>query len=70
MHQTKHHVTVAATLASCSEGPRFDPDLEILSGLPQFLAANVFMEHWNDKRAYFEIISNQLFVIITQFDAI
>jgi hypothetical protein len=58
MHQTKHHVTVAVVLASCSEGPRFDSDLEILSGLPQFLAANVYMAPWNDKRAFFEIISN------------
>jgi hypothetical protein len=70
MHQTKHHVTVDATLASHSEGPRFVSDREFPSGLSQFLAANIFMAPWNVKKAYFEIISNKLFVIITQLDAI
>jgi len=70
MHQTKHHVTVAATLASYSEGTRFVPDREFPSGFSQFLAANIFMAPWNVKRANFEIIFNKLFVTITQLDAI
>jgi hypothetical protein len=70
MHQTKHHVKAAATLASYSEGPRFDPDRKVLSGISQFLAANIFIAPWNGKRAYFEIIYNKLCVVITQFDAI
>jgi len=65
MHQTKHHVTVAASLPSYSEGPRFVSNCEFPSGLSQFRAENIFMAPWNVKRAYFEIISNTLFVIIT-----
>jgi hypothetical protein len=70
MYQTEHHVTVVTTLASYPEGPRFDYYPEVLSGPSQFLTQNICMELQNVTRAYSEIISNQLFTTITQFDVI
>jgi len=53
MHQIKHHVTVDATLASYTEGPRFVTDRKFPSGLSQFLAANISMAPWNLKKLTF-----------------